>query len=84
MAAVAAAVAAAVVVAVEAGVAVAVVAAVVAAGDPVDRVDRVVAAAGAATVPLTAMPHHQRSMIPCAAASPGPPRCLATSGAGRA
>src|SRR5438105_123550 len=49
-----------------------------------DPVDRVVAAAGAATVPLTAMLHHRHSMIPCAPASPGPPRCLATSGARRA
>jgi hypothetical protein len=40
--------------------------------------------AGAATVPVRTMPDHQRSMSQCAAASPGPPRCLATSGAGRA
>jgi hypothetical protein len=71
---------------VEAAVVVAavVVAVVAAAGDPVDRADRVVAAAGAATVPLTAMPHRRRSMIPCAvAASPSPPRWLATSVARR-
>jgi hypothetical protein len=73
---------------VEAAVVVAAVVVVVAAAavvvDPVVRVDRVVAAAGAATVALTAMPHRRRSMIPCAVAgSPSPPRWLATSVARR-
>ena len=76
------AVVAAAVAAVAVGVAVAAVVAVAVVVAP--AVGVVPADAGAATVPARTMPDQQRSMSQCAAASPGPPRCLATSGAARA
>ena len=76
--------AAAAVVAAAAAAAVAVVAAAAVAAVVAPAVGVVPADAGAATVPARTMPDQQRSMSQCAAASPGPPRCLATSGAARA